>query len=296
MKIRTIKYIVKEGGVNTYRNKIMTLASISIVIATLIVTGIFFLGAQNLSYNAKQLMNQPQMEVYCDTELDAAMEKNVEESLAKNSEIVDVKKISKKENFEKAKNMMGSKELMEGFDESIMPTTFVLKLKNPANSINVATELRKIQGIKDINFFQDIIDFYKSFSNWISVLTIVLLIVLLAFSVFIISNTIKLTIFARRREINIMKYIGATDGFIRGPFVIEGIIIGILGALISFGIVLVMYKVVVNGFNSNSFTKEMVHIISLRDIWKILLTTFSLTGALVGAISSIISLRRHLKV
>jgi len=297
MKIRTIKYIVKEGGVNTYRNMIMSLASISIVVATLVIAGIFFLILENLIHSANELSARPQVQVFCDSELDDFQTKKVEEEINKNPNISSVKKVSKDENFKKAKEMFkGDEDLLDGFDVNNMSVSFVLKLKDTSKSSNVATELKKIDGVTRVNFSQDLINFYYSLSKWITIITIILLLVLFAFSAFIISNTVKLTIFARRKEINIMKYIGATDWFIRWPFIIEGIIIGLIGGVLAFVIVIWAYQILTNRIQGSTFTNNLLNVLAVKDIWKAVIISFIGVGTVVGSGASIFSLNKHLKV
>ena len=121
--------------------------------------------------------------------------------------------------------------ILNGISEDILPVSFSIKLKNPADSTSVVNYLKKINGIQKVSYSQKVIDVISKVTYWIKFISGGMIIVLLVVSVFIISNTIKLTVFARRKEINIMKYIGATDWFIRWPFIVEGVIIGITGAL-----------------------------------------------------------------
>lgn len=297
MKIRTIKYIVTEGGVNTYRNMIMSLASVSIVVATLVIAGIFFLILQNLIHSANELSERPQVQVFCDAELDEAQTNNVEQQIKSNANVITAKKVSKKENFDKAKEMFkGDEDLLEGFDVNNMSVSFILKLKDTSKSSEVASELKKIEGVTRVNFSQDLIKFYYTLSKWITIITIILLLVLVAFSAFIISNTVKLTIFARRKEINIMKYIGATDWFIRWPFIIEGIIIGLIGGVLAFVVVVWGYQIITNRVQASTFTSNLLNILAVKEIWKSVIVSFIGVGTLVGAGASIFSLNKHLKV
>ncbi|MEN8905021.1 MAG: permease-like cell division protein FtsX [Clostridiales bacterium] len=293
MKIRTIKYIVKEGGVNTYRNMIMSLASAGIVIATLVIAGIFFLILQNLMHSANELSERPQVQVFCDSELDEFQTKEVEKKIKTNSNVLSTEKVSKEDNFKKAKEMFkGDEDLLEGFDVNSFSVSYVLKLKDTSVSSDIAKQLEQIEGVTRVNFSQDLINFYYTLSKWITIITVILLLVLFAFSAFIISNTVKLTIFARRKEINIMKYIGATDWFIRWPFIIEGIIIGLFGGFFAFVIVMWGYQIISNRIEGSGFT----NLLAVGDIWRTVILIFIAVGTLVGAGASVFSLNKHLKV
>jgi cell division transport system permease protein len=297
MKIRTIKYIVKEGGVNTYRNMIMSLASISIVVATLVIAGVFFLILQNLLHSANELSDKPQVQVFCEPTLDDDGVDEVEKGIKNNSNVASVEKVSKQENFDKALEMFeGEEELLDGFDKENMSVSFIINIKDTSQSSKVSSELKKLEGVTRVNYSQELINFYYSLSKWITIITVVLLLVLFAFSAFIISNTVKLTIFARRKEINIMKYIGATDWFIRWPFIIEGIIIGLIGGILAFLIVIWGYKIIISRIQGSDFTSNLLNVISVGDIWKTIIIAFVIVGTTVGAGASIFSLNKHLKV
>lgn len=175
------------------------------------------------------------MEAYCNPNLDDTQIKKIEEDLKQNDKIAEIKKVTKQEAFERAKKLLGSKEnLMEGEDENFLPVSFVIKLKNSDESAGMVQQIKSIKGIESVQYSQNAVDFISKSAYWVKFISVILLLALLLVSFFIISNAIKLTVFARRKEINIMKYIGATDWFIRLPFIIEGIIIGFIGAILAF--------------------------------------------------------------
>lgn len=299
MKIRTIKYMVKEGFVNTYKNKLMSLASVSIVIASLIVFGIFLLMVMNFNYNIKIFKQQPQMQAFCEYELDDYQIGKIEQAIKKNQKIKEYKKVTRKEAFEKFKKKLGDDaSVLEGFDENLLPVSFVIKVKNPEQSTEVVEELKKIQGIRKVSYSKEIIDFIFKFTNWVNLISGFLIVVLLIVSVFIIANTIKLTVFARRKEIGIMKYIGATDWFIRWPFIIEGVIIGIVGALVAFFLITYGYNALEVKFNKELFifSEDFIQLVSIDRIRTQIAMYFCLLGGLVGATGSVISLRKYLRV
>ena len=304
MKIRSIKYILKEGFFNAYRNKLMSLASISIITAALILFGIFYLILVNLNHNLGILSKEPQMEAFCLPELTDEQVAAVEYDIKNNQEIETYRKVTKKEAFEKLKNYLNdgnvddvNGDILEGYDESIMNVSFIIQIKDPVNSHKVAETLENMSGIENVTYSQQTIDFIVSAGNWVKIISTVLIGVLLIVSLFIISNTIRLTVFARRKEINIMKYIGATDWFIRWPFVFEGIIIGCIGALLAFFLVAYIYSLVEPKFATNilEFSNDF-RMISFKSIWSKLLGFYLLISVLIGSAGSIMSIRKHLKV
>ena len=304
MKIRSIKYILKEGFFNAYRNKLMSLASISIITAALILFGIFYLILVNLNHNLDILSKEPQMEAFCLPELTDEQVAAVEYDIKNNQEIETYRKVTKKEAFEKLKKYLNdgnvddvNGDILEGYDESIMNVSFIIQIKDPVNSHKVAEALENMSGIENVTYSQQTIDFIVSAGNWVKIISTVLIGVLLIVSLFIISNTIRLTVFARRKEINIMKYIGATDWFIRWPFVFEGIIIGCIGALLAFFLVAYIYSLVEPKFATNilEFSNDF-RMISFNSIWSKLLGFYLLISVLIGSAGSIMSIRKHLKV
>lgn len=299
MNLRNAEYIIKEGIINVHRNKLMTLASISIVTAAMIILGIFFIISSNLNLNIETLKQLPEMEAFCNPNLDDAQVKLVEEGLKRNEKIAEVKKITKKEAFERAKNILGSKEnLMEGEDESFLPVSFIIKLKNSDESAEMVERIKSMKGIESVQYSQTAVDFISKSAYWVKLISVILLLSLLSVSFFIISNTIKLTVFARRKEINIMKYIGATDWFIRLPFIIEGIIIGIIGAVLAFVLVCYGYTAV-EGKITGEMSSLGVDFIRLQRVSSIgfnIIGINLLLGTALGAVGSAASIRKYLHV
>lgn len=299
MKLRSTKYAIKEGIINLYKNRLMSFASISIVTASIIIFGIFFIISSNINLNMEVLKQQPEMEVFCSPELDDAQINKIEADLKENEKIAEIKKVTKKEAFEKAMEILGSKEsLMEGEDESFLPVSFIIKLKNSEESSVMVKVIKNIKGIESVRYSQDAIDFISKSAYWVKVISVILLLVLLLVSFFIISNTIKLTVFARRKEINIMKYIGATDWFIRGPFIIEGIIIGFVGAVLAFVLVLYGYSVLEEKLISemSRVGADFILLQKTSGISSNIISTSLLLGTILGAAGSAASLQKHLRV
>lgn len=294
MKIRTTKYALKEGIINSYRNKMMSLASLSTVVASLLTFGIFLLITLNLNYNTELLRDHLQLEVFCKENLEDAQIDSIEGAVKSNNKIREYKKVTKKEAFEKAKEMLGEdKRLLEGIDENFLPVSFKIYLQNQNDIEQISEELADIPGVSSVKYSQKEFEMVKNISKWIQVSTIILLIVLLIVSTIIIANTIKITVYARRKEINIMKYIGATDWFIRLPFIVEGIIIGLLGAGIGCTAAGYLYHIFVYKVAANV---KVIKFISLGRIGITMVLVGLLIGAIVGAMGSMLSMRKHLRV
>jgi len=299
MKIRTIRHIFKEGIINSYRNKLMSLASVLIVIASLIVFGIFLLIALILEHNIGIWKEQPQLEAFCYEELDNSQVKRVEEAIKGIEEIKEYEKVDKKQAFEKMREKLGENAaILDGYGADIFPVSFIIKLKDVEYSAVVVSKLNKISGIQKVSYSQDTIEVLTRVSHWVKLGSSVMIVIFLVVAVFIISNTIKLTVFARRREINIMKYIGATDWFIRWPFVVEGVIISITGAILAFMISAYGYKAIADKFAQDVFLAEtqILSLVDIKDVWGLMAASYVTIAVVVGAIGSFLSIRRHLKV
>lgn len=299
MKIRTAKYIFREGVSNTYRNKLMSFVSLSVIVACLFVFGLFYIATLNANANAKALSQEPEIKIYCNSGADDTVLGAIEKTLKGDPRVSSYTKVSMQDVFNKMKDTLGSdKDIFDGFDMGDAPAIFYVRLKDPSKSAEVVGDFNKLAGVKNARYSQKIVDFVEGLAHWVRVVSIFLIILLLAVSVFIIANTIKLTVFARRREINIMKFIGATDGFIRWPFVVEGVIIGCIGAVVAFILLSYGYNALERrittelAFSGFSFLK----ILKLKDIGLQILAVFAAVGVIVGSSGSIISLRRYLHV
>jgi len=299
MKIRTARFIIKEGVVNTYRNKLMSLASVTIVTATLVIFGFFLLIALNFELNLSIVKDQPLLIAFCNPVLDDMQVKKVEDAIKSNDKIAEYQVVTQKQALEEMKVRLGEDaSVLDGLGEDILPVSFNIKLKDSSQSAEVVNSLKSINGVQKVRYSQKIIDIISKISYWIQFISGTMIIILLIISIFIISNTIKLTVFARRKEINIMKFIGATDWFIRWPFVVEGVIIGIVGAGVAFIISAYGYNAIEGKFNKDllSLSTDLLKLVKIRDVWLQIIMSYSAIGIFVGALGSLLSIRRYLSV
>ncbi len=299
MKIRTIRYYFKEGFANSYRNKLMSLASVLIVVASLIVFGIFVLISLNMQHNISIWKEQPQLQAFCYEQLDGTQISRVEDVIRGDDRILSYEKVDKEQALERMREKLGKDAaILDGYGADIFPVSFVIRLKDVSNSNEVVKDLEKVTGIEKVSYSQDTVEMITRASHWFSLGSSLMIIIFLVVSVFIIANTIKLTVFARRREIGIMKYIGATDWFIRWPFVVEGVIISITGAILAFILSAYGYKVVADRFSQDTFfaSTKLLSLLNIEDVWLRLAVSYAIIAVVVGAMGSFISMRRHLKV
>ena len=299
MKIRTLRYFIKEGFVNSYRNKLMSLASVLIVVASLIVFGVFVLISLNAQHNIRIWKEQPQLQAFCYQELDDIQVRRVEEIIKADERVLSYEKVTREQALEKMRERLGKDAaILEGYGADIFPVSFIIRLKDVSYSGEVVKDLEKVTGIEKVTYSQDTVELITRMSQWFSLGCSVMIVIFLVASVFIIANTIKLTVFARRKEISIMKYIGATDWFIRWPFVVEGVIISITGAILAFIISAYGYKAVVDKFSQDAFFAQtsLLSMLSIESIWSKLAVYYAAIAVVVGAAGSFVSMRRYLKV
>ncbi|MEI6602560.1 MAG: permease-like cell division protein FtsX [Clostridia bacterium] len=314
MKLRTVRHLMKDGVVNVIRQKMMSIATIFIVIASFLVLGIFLFLILNLNELSALVSKEPEIMVYCKYKLDDGQVYQVNAALKKMPEIDTITKVTKAEALAKIKQDIyeGREEAIAGLSTDFMPVAFIIKLKDPAAGVRMIAEIEKIQGVDVVKSPVEIVNMIVNAQSWIRIITMILVLVLLGISVLIISNAIKLTVHSRRKEVNIMKYIGATDAFIRLPFIMEGMIMGLIGSVLSFGLVSSLYNLFPTSsglLNDGLFGQfKLVRLDDLIAIstfgiatiqvylWIPILLGFMLIGTSMGALGSAISIKKYLKL
>ena len=305
---------MKDGIVNVYKQKMMSVATICIIIASFLVLGIFLFVILNLNELSTIVGREPEVKVSCKHTLDDGQVYNVEAALKKFTEFQSITRISKAQALEKIKNDVykGSEESIKGLNPDFLPVSFVIKLKDPSKGAQIIPKIEAIQGVDKVTSPIEIVNIIVSAQAWIKIITLILILILLSISVLIISNAIKLTVHSRRKEVTIMKYIGATDSFIRMPFIIEGVVMGVIGSLLSFILVSFLYNSIPNssGVLTGSLVGQFL-LVKLDDIVNfsffglfdikfylgvIILLGFILTGMFMGALGSAISIKKYLKL
>jgi len=297
MRVRTLGRHVKEGGKNIVRNGWMTFASVSAVTVTLMVVGAFLLLIMNLNHFANSLEDDVEIRVFVDLTASEEQQDNLKNDLSGIADIGSVDYIPKDEGLEAFIDSLGDQgDYFESLrDENPLNDTFVISAEDPQETENIAVEIEELEHVEGVEYGRDIFEQLFSATDFIRVVGIILVLGLLFTAVFLIANTIKLTIIARKTEIQIMKLVGATNAFIRWPFFIEGLLLGTFGAII---------PVSVLGFGYHRFYETIGQNTGLE--FFDFLPTFPLVlqigilllgiGALVGVWGSIMSVRKFLRV
>ena len=293
-----MKYIFKEGMNNVYKNKLMSLASATTLIATLLVCGILFMFLFNVADNAPRLNDYLEMKVYCFpniSEEEAEPVTKFIQSKMDNSIVKEFKKVTKEEWLEHAKQVEGVGKLKDDLSAEDLFVSFNVKLSDWEQREAFKEEVMALKEVDKVDYQDVIVTFITGLTTWVPIICLALALLLIILSIFVIFNTVKLTVFARRKEIVIMKYVGAKDGFIKGPFIIEGFFIGLLSALLAF---------VVIGFAYNGaydrlvefFASTKLELLEFYDMRWGILGIFIFIGSFTGVIASLFSIRKYLKV
>ena len=296
MKISSLNYFIVDAFKSIKRNRTISFAAMITVLITFFIFGTFTLLALNFNKSIEDVASKIQIQVYLNDDIKLVDQREIEIKLAEQPQVSEVTYESKEEAFLNLQENLGdNKGLMEGYDlnNNPLPSSFIVKLKDPSAATEVTKAVEGMTGVESIGNQQEVIDTISKFVNIIQIVGIGLFIVFIGVSVFLIMNTIKLTVYSRRREVGIMKFVGATDWFIRWPFVIEGIVIGAIGSVASTILLYFTYSGVFNWIVNSMF---IVNLVAPQFVLTTLLGLFLIGGVIVGAIGSIFALRKFLVV
>ena len=289
------RYFFREGIRNMFSHGFMSFAAIGVTVACLVIMGTFSLVAYNANENLKDLQKENAVLAFVDENLSDNEAKALQSTLEKIPGAADCTFVSRQEARDSYVEQYDEDDLYSDLDPSIFRHRYVIHLTDAAQMQQVVSDLEATPGIVKVRADETISNGFLTVRNVASLISIALIAVLLVISVFIISNTIKLTTFDRRDEIAIMKMVGATDGFIRWPFVYEGLLIGLMGAVIAFGLQWLLYEAISKGI-SGSDTLQLLRVVSFRKIWGPGAGVFGLVGILVGVGGSLTAIRKFLRV
>ena len=300
MRYSIFGYLIGEGFRNFFKNKKSTAASIIIMCATMFIFGIFFLIGENVNYIIEQVQSEQAMQVFIDLDATSEEETELGNKIRTTQYVNTVQYVSQEQALNEMREWLGeSSSVLDAYsgEENPFKASYVITLTDLTKNEEVEQQIKTYDNVASVTVGNDTINRLVDIANGIRTATGVILVLLILISIFIIANTIKLTVHARRKEISIMKYVGATNGFIRWPFMVEGIIIGIVSALIS---------VVILGFTYNFVAEKMVNggmvstlglnLLTYSDMLSMLLLVYIIMGIGIGAIGSAISMKKYLEV
>ena len=296
MKFNTLKYFFADAFKSLKRNRTLSLAAMITVLITFFIFGTFILLGLNFNKAIEDVASKLEIKIYLNDDIKLIDQREIEIKLNEQEGVKEVVYESREEAFLNLKEMLKDNQgLLEGYDlkENPLPSSFIVKLKDPEASQQVADAVKNMTGVEDISNQQDMIETISSFVSGVRIAGLVLFVVFIGVSVFLITNTTKITVYSRRREVGIMKFVGATDWFIRWPFMIEGMIIGFVGSLLASIILFALYKWAYGYIVSTMF---LVSLITPSFVLGSLTWIFLAGGIIVGAIGSGVALRKFLDV
>ena len=296
MKIRGVRYFFSEAFKNIFSNGWMTVASIFTVIASLLVLGIFLTLSINVSNMVGNLEDSYQIVVFVDEKVNDDGVKAIGSQIKNIKNVTDATLTTSAERLDILRDKMGENadKLDRYKDDNPLRNMYQVTFSDLSKSEQTIDELEKIDGIAKIQRNEEAIEKLVKVANYIQTFSLWIIVALAIVSIFIISNTIKLTVYTRRKEINIMKFVGATDWFIRWPFIIEGIFIGLIGAGASIALIMSGYSLLVGVVDSLGIA--FITLKPLGDLLGIIISSSLGLGAILGGIGSFISVRKHLNV
>lgn len=300
MKYNRLGYLIGEGLSNVFKNKKSTGASLMIMCATMIIFGVFLILGENINHFVEQVESAQGIQVFVKNEATQEQIDELGSKLKGINGVNTVEFVSKEDALKQMKERFGDKQsLLDGYegDNNIFTASYVVTLVDLKQSKSVQDQINTFDMVKKITSKDETVSTLINLANGIKIVTGVILVLLVVISIFIIANTIKLTVHARRKEISIMKYVGATNGFIRWPFIVEGMIIGILASIISILIVGGAYSFIAEKLVNSEFMQVInMSLISFKDMFSSIIFVYMLLGIGIGVLGSMISMRKYLKV
>lgn len=288
-------YFFHEGVSNMFSHGFMSFAAIGITVACLLIMGTFTLVAVNADANLKQMESENEILAYVDDSYSEEQAKALQSTLEKVDNVTTATYISKEEAMESFQAQYPDEQMFQDLNPDIFRDRFAIHLKDISRTAEAKDALEKVPGIAKVNAYEEISNGFVTMRNVATVVCIALIVILFVVSVFIISNTIKLTTFDRREEIAIMRMVGATNGFIRWPFVYEGFMLGLLGAVIAFFLQWGLYEVVVKGVDAND-TLQLLKVVDFGQLWVPVAIVFAAAGIIIGVGGSLSAIRKFLQV
>ena len=293
MKQHDIRYLTREGIRNTWQNRFMALASVGVLICCLLLTGSAYMVFENMEHMFRTAYEQNVVAVYMEKGADTTVVSQAAQTLKTTDNVAQVTFISKDELLTRYGTDL-PEETVESFqgDQNPLPDTFIVSMADLDLFQPTLDTISAIPGVEDVSYDGDVAATLLQVRRLVMGIGGVVALVLLAVSLFIIANTIKLTVHNRRLEIYIMKSVGATDSFVRFPFVVEGVLLGFIAGGVGYGLLYVLYALLVRNI---TFRTPLFSFVPFAEVWWVMLLFFLVGGILVGTVGSTISMSRYLK-
>ena len=295
MKINNLGYLLKEGIRGIFLHGFMSFAAVCVTVACLLIVGSFSILMYNVNIMVEDLNKTNEILVYIDSELPDAEARSVGTLINKIANVQNAVFVSREEALEDFVADHQGDEAFSGVDASDLRHRYVVTLMDNALMKETVKDLEKISGVAKINAAYELAEGFSTMQNVLRIASFAVIAVLLVVSLLIISNTVKLAMYDRRDEIAIMKMVGATNGFIRLPFVVEGFTLGMMGAALAFGLEWLMYDSLVVRLESVD-TLKLFSFVPFTDLLGPMIATFIAAGLFVGIVGSWTSIRKFMDV
>ena len=298
MRINSFFYTLRQGVRNLFRNKWFTLASIATISACLFLFGLFYAIVTNFQHIVKSAQEGVAVYVFFDDGLEDSRIQQIGEMILRRPEVSKINFVSAEEAWESFKEeYLG--DYADGFTENPLENSaqYEIYLSDVSMQSALVTYLESLEGVRLVNRSELVATTLTGVNALIAYVSMGIIAILFAVSVFLISNTVMIGISVRKEEINIMKYIGATDFFVRSPFVIEGMMIGLIGAAIPLGIIYTLYNIVMEYITTRfSMLSTLLSFLTVEEIFNVLIPISLGIGVGIGFLGSIVTVRKHLRV
>lgn len=295
MKGTSLKYLTHEGFRNVWVNRLMSLASVTVLMACLIIMGAGIMIYFNINNVVDKVQSQNVVMVYVADDASEDETTQVGTSLKGISNVESCEFVPKEVAFqEQIQSMGGDAALFEGFDEIPLPDAYKVTVKDLSQFENTVSQIKQINKVDSVRENSDLASKLLSLRHAVSIVSVGLVIMLFLVALFIISNTIRITMFSRKLEISIMKAVGATNWFIRWPFMIEGMILGTISGIVSLGVLWGLYAVAEKVF-AQTLSLIGFSLVPFSEYWWQILLVFVAIGLFTGGFGSLVSMAKYLK-
>ena len=300
MRTSNVTYLVKKGISSIWKNFLMSFASFCILMVSLLLVSCAVLLMMNVNKIMSSIEDTNEITIYLKEDISDKQVEHIKSVLEKNQDITDVKYYSKEQALDDFRdNMAEYSELLDYLDKNPMPETFLVRVKDLSKIRHVVNAVNDIEGVEQTKAPYDFASVLVQIRNTFTLIGGAVLVALVVVSIVIVSNSIRTSVFARRNEISIMRYVGATSGFIKAPFFVEGMFIGILAGAAAWGLTWLIYDSVFALFSADLTVWQMFGFYGLtpfEDIMWYVLAVNCAAGALLGAVGTVFSTGKYLKV
>lgn len=297
MKINTLGNLFKESVKNSVRHPLVTIASITTVALMLLILGVFSIFSMNITQILDRAGQQPTVEIYANYDITEPQLQSIWKCLQSSKNVKKAEMRSPKQNLEIFRETLGDKaNVLDRLKADRLPYSFTVQLKDPSLLDDFRVEISSQQGVRDVRYAGELLNFFAKAQSSVNIAFIIAFVALALIAMFIISNMVRVSVLARREEVQIMKYIGATSLYIRIPYVFEGAIVGCIGSFISSIMVYFIYASVYHKLMTDVDINSYYALVSVPTAFWPAAIICLVFGVLIGSVGSAISVRRYVQV